>query len=81
VLQTQLHPNFTYHNGGSQLFGPDGCLCGGLGDGGSEGDPNGNEQNMRTLLAKIIPSARPTERYARGTEQPVRRRAGCAPRR
>jgi glucose/arabinose dehydrogenase len=54
VLKTQLHPNFANHNGGSLLFGPDGCLYAGLGDGGSEGDPNGMGQNMGTLLAKII---------------------------
>ncbi|MBV9968536.1 MAG: PQQ-dependent sugar dehydrogenase [Xanthobacteraceae bacterium] len=54
VLITQVHPNFTNHNGGSLLFGPDGCLYAGLGDGGSGGDPNNNAQNLGTLLAKII---------------------------
>jgi glucose/arabinose dehydrogenase len=42
------------HNGGLLLFGPDGHLYIGLGDGGSEGDPQGNGPNLKTLLAKIL---------------------------
>jgi glucose/arabinose dehydrogenase len=54
ILKTQAHSDFANHNGGSLLFGPDGCLYAGIGDGGSGGDPNGNGQNLNTLLAKII---------------------------
>ncbi len=54
VLKTQVHSQFANHNGGSLLFGPDGCLYAGIGDGGSGGDPNDNAQNLATLLAKII---------------------------
>jgi glucose/arabinose dehydrogenase len=54
VLKTQAHSDFSNHNGGSLLFGPDGCLYAGIGDGGSGGDPNNNAQNLGTLLAKII---------------------------
>ena len=54
ILKTQDHSQFANHNGGSLLFGPDGCLYAGIGDGGSGGDPNGNGQNLGTLLAKII---------------------------
>jgi glucose/arabinose dehydrogenase len=45
---------FPNHNGGMLAFGADGDLYIGLGDGGSEGDPQGNGQNLDTLLAKIL---------------------------
>jgi hypothetical protein len=45
---------FANHNGGLIVFGPDGMLYVGLGDGGSGGDPQGNGQNVGTLLGKIL---------------------------
>ena len=45
---------FANHNGGVLAFGPDGYLYAGLGDGGSQGDPNGNAQNTSVLLGKIL---------------------------
>jgi glucose/arabinose dehydrogenase len=48
------HHAFTNHNGGQLAFGPDGFLYIGVGDGGSEGDPNNRGQNTSTLLAKIL---------------------------
>ena len=45
---------FANHNGGEMVFGPDGYLYIGLGDGGSQGDPNGNGQNTNVLLGKIL---------------------------
>ncbi|MCY4579603.1 MAG: PQQ-dependent sugar dehydrogenase [Chloroflexi bacterium] len=47
----QPHSN---HNGGQIAFGPDGYLYVGLGDGGSRGDPQGNGQDLSTLLGSII---------------------------
>jgi glucose/arabinose dehydrogenase len=47
----QPYPN---HNGGLVLFGPDGYLYIGLGDGGSGGDPQNRAQNRDELLGKIL---------------------------
>ncbi len=47
------HP-YPNHNGGGMVFGPDGYLYIGEGDGGSEGDPNGYGQNTNVLLGKIL---------------------------
>jgi glucose/arabinose dehydrogenase len=53
ILLTIPQP-FTNHKGGQLAFGPDNLLYIGLGDGGSEGDPNGNGQNTGVLLGKIL---------------------------
>ena len=45
---------FPNHNGGQVVFGPDGYLYAGLGDGGNEGDPDGNGQSLATLLGKLL---------------------------
>lgn len=45
---------FRNHNGGSVIFGPDGYLYLGLGDGESGGDPLGAGQSLRTLLGKVL---------------------------
>jgi glucose/arabinose dehydrogenase len=45
---------YANHNGGVLVFGPDGYLYAGLGDGGSQGDPQGNAQQTDRLLGKIL---------------------------
>jgi glucose/arabinose dehydrogenase len=45
---------FPNHNGGMLAFGPDGYLYMSFGDGGSAGDPNGNAQNLDSLLGKLL---------------------------
>jgi glucose/arabinose dehydrogenase len=53
ILLTVDQP-FTNHKGGQIVFGPDGFLYIGFGDGGSGGDPMGNGQNLQTLLGKML---------------------------
>ena len=50
----EIDQPYINHNGGHVLFGPDGYLYLGFGDGGSGGDPQGNGQNMDALLAKML---------------------------
>jgi glucose/arabinose dehydrogenase len=45
---------FANHNGGNLMFGPDGFLYIGLGDGGSGGDPGNRAQDPLTLLGKML---------------------------
>jgi hypothetical protein len=53
ILFTVEQP-YANHNGGGIVFGPDGLLYIGMGDGGSAGDPQNNAQNSNTYLGKML---------------------------
>jgi glucose/arabinose dehydrogenase len=71
------------HNGGLLLFGPDGHLYIGIGDGGGAGDQHGargNGQNLGTLLGKILridPKASGSRPYTIPADNPFVKRAGA----
>ena len=50
----EFHQPWGNHNGGQVVFGPDGYLWIGTGDGGSGGDPQDNGQKGQTLLGKML---------------------------
>ena len=76
----QPYPN---HNGGLLLFGPDGNLLIGLGDGGAAGDPQRNGLDRSTLLGSILridPSKRSKgEPYSIPQSNPFRTMEGARP--
>jgi glucose/arabinose dehydrogenase len=78
VLMVVPQP-YLNHNGGMIVFGPDGFLYIGRGDGGSKGDPQNRAQNPQEWLGKILridvdkarPYAIPPDNpYASGGGQP-----------
>jgi glucose/arabinose dehydrogenase len=71
---------FANHNGGEVIFGPDGMLYIGLGDGGGGGDPQGNGQKLSTLLGKILrinPTANAFAQYSVPANNPFRNTPGA----
>ena len=69
---------YSNHNGGNIIFGPDGYLYLGLGDGGSAGDPLNHAQNLDTLLGSMLridvrdPEGPRVEVFAIGLRNPWR---------
>ena len=50
----EINQPFENHNGGQIVFGPDGNLYIGMGDGGAGGDPYGHGQNLYSLHGSIL---------------------------
>lgn len=50
----QFAQPFTNHNGGNILFGPDGYLYAGFGDGGSAYDPGNRSQDLTLFFGKLL---------------------------
>ena len=50
----QFAQPYTNHNGGNILFGPDGYLYAGFGDGGSGNDPQNRAQDLTLLFGKML---------------------------
>jgi glucose/arabinose dehydrogenase len=79
----QLVQPFSNHNGGSLVFGPDGMLYIGFGDGGSGGDPYNHGQNRKSWLGSIlridIDGQAPPLRYRIPADNPFVSQADYAP--
>jgi glucose/arabinose dehydrogenase len=54
ITQPQPVSSYPNHKGGLVMFGPDGMLYIGMGDGGSAGDPQNRAQNPDSLLGKLL---------------------------
>ncbi|MGE0638678.1 MAG: sorbosone dehydrogenase family protein [Thermoanaerobaculia bacterium] len=67
------------HNGGMLLFGPDGNLWIGTGDGGSAGDPWDNARNPQSLLGKMLRIDVSGPTYTVPPDNPFARQPGHAP--
>jgi glucose/arabinose dehydrogenase len=80
--QVLLMPDFaSNHNGGLLLFGPDGLLYAGTGDGGLAADQR-NGQDLGSLLGKILridPRASDGRAYTAPADNPFASRPGARP--
>ena len=75
----QLDDPYPNHNGGNLVFGPDGYLYIGMGDGGSGGDPQQRAQNLESLFGKMLridPRQSGTDAYSIPEDNPFVGRSG-----
>jgi glucose/arabinose dehydrogenase len=76
------HSEYENHNGGLLLFGPDGYLYAGIGDGGGGGDQDRRGQDLSTLLAKMLridPHPQGGKPYSVPKDNPFVGQAGARP--
>ncbi|WP_455206441.1 PQQ-dependent sugar dehydrogenase [Kaarinaea lacus] len=84
VLLTIEQP-WNNHNGGNIMFGPDGLLYAGYGDGGAWGDQKNNAQNIDTLLGTMLridvkaaaTSNNDSQKYSIPPDNPFANSPGC----
>ncbi len=77
---TIKYPAAQLHYAGQLNFGPDGYLYVTTGDGGPQGDPDGNAQNLESLLGKILridPSGSGPGEYTVPADNPFTDTASC----
>jgi len=77
-----VHQPYANHNGGNVVFGPDGLLYIGMGDGGSALDPARRALNPASQLGKILridPVIHGDRPYTVPADNPFRSTAGAAP--
>ena len=79
IALTISHSEFPNHNGGNLVFGPDGYLYLGPGDGGSGGDPHNHAQDLSQLLGKILRIDVDTLPYQIPASNPFRNTNGARP--
>jgi glucose/arabinose dehydrogenase len=79
----ELEQPYANHNGGHLLFGPDGKLYVGFGDGGYRADPHNNGQSLGTLLGKMlrldVDEVTAGKGYAVPIDNPLIEKAGARP--
>jgi glucose/arabinose dehydrogenase len=79
AILLQIEHPFPNHNGGDLVFGPDGYLYIGIGDGGSQGDPNNHGQSLSTLLGKLLRIDVNADPYAVPPDNPFRGQPDARP--
>jgi len=76
------HPGHDEHHGGQLQLGPDGYLYVSTGDGGGQGDPEENAQDLSSLLGKILridPAGSSPGEYLVPADNPFAGTVGCGP--